>query len=108
MKTGHKQQQESRRPGFEADLEASLGRLFRGRPALCGFSVQQSTVLTRERAACRLEGDLWVADLVAFPAVAGSLEALRDDVAAALLELIDERPEAGELLRGRTFARTLN
>ena len=30
------------------------------------------------------------------------------DIAATLSELLEERPEAGELLRGRTFARTLH
>ena len=35
-------------------------------------------------------------------------EQLLGHIAAALLELIDEQPEAVELLRGRTFARTLH
>ena len=30
------------------------------------------------------------------------------EIAATLSELLDERPEAGEFLRGRTFARTLH
>jgi hypothetical protein len=35
-------------------------------------------------------------------------EELPGQIAAALLELIEEQPQAAELLRGRTFARTLH
>ena len=33
---------------------------------------------------------------------------LNEDISAALHELVDERPEAAELLRGRTLARTFH
>ena len=45
--------------------------------------------------------------LACHPAREGEQAAL-GEIARTLLELIDERPEAAELLRGRTFARTLH
>jgi hypothetical protein len=51
---------------------------------LSGFSVQDRATLTRDRNMASLDGDL------------------------CMLELLDEHPEARELLRGYTFARTFH
>ena len=61
---GHKEQQRLR---LEADLAASIDVLFRRCPSLYGFSVQQASKVTRERAVDHLEGDLYLADVACHP-----------------------------------------
>jgi hypothetical protein len=65
--------------------------LFERYPALCGFSVQHD--LSFSHVACHpmLEGE--------------EAQELIDEISATLRELVDEQPEAAELLRGRTLAR---
>lgn len=94
---------------LEADLAARIDTLFRRCPTLCGFSVQDASHVTRERAANHVEGDLFVADLACHPAVDGEQFAIiSEEVSHVLLELVNEEPEAAQLLLGRTFARTLH
>ena len=76
-------------------IDSTVNGIFAACPELCGFSVGQ------------LEGELCLADVEADSWLA-QREELLGQIAAALLELIDEQPEAAELLRGRTFARTLH
>jgi hypothetical protein len=94
---------------FEVDLAACLELLFARWLPLHGFSVQESGDLGRQRCAGHLEGDLFLADLACYPALDGEqAAALCEEISAELLELVEDRPEAAELLRGRTFARTLH
>jgi hypothetical protein len=103
---GHKEQQRLR---LEADLAASIETLFRRFPSLYGFSVQQASKVTRERAVDHLEGDLYLADVACHPLLDEERCAeLCEVVSHTLLELVDERPEMAEILPGRTFARTLH
>jgi len=91
------------------DLPATVTALFDRFPALCGFSVQDERTLTRDRQVCRLEGELSLADVGVYPpAGAAQCAWLLREIAVALLGLMDEHPETRELLRGRTFARTLH
>jgi hypothetical protein len=76
-------------------LEATVNEIFAAWPELYGFSVG------------RIEGFLSLEDVAADPWGAG-VEELPRQIASVLLELIDEHPETAELLRGRTFARTLH
>lgn len=79
---------------LQADLAARVQGLFGRCPALCGFS---------------LDGELFVADLACHPPLDGQRAAMvADEIAHALSELVDEEPEAAELIRGRTFARSLH
>jgi hypothetical protein len=75
-------------------IDASIAALFRRCPELSGFSVQDAKTLRVVE--------------VARDAGYGDVDELREEVVEALFELLDERPEAHELLRGRTFARTLH
>lgn len=71
-----------------------MSTLFQRYPALCGFSVKD---------------DLSFADVACHPALpSDDAMILNEDISAALHELVDERPEAAELLRGRTLARTFH
>jgi hypothetical protein len=76
----------------ESQLDEVVARVFDRLPALVGFSVE-------------LAPELVLADVETFPWPA-QREDLVGEIAVPLLELIDEAPEARELLRGRTFART--
>ena len=83
------------RSDCERELHAAVGGLFDRWPSLQGFSV-------------RLEGGTFLADVTVYPAASTPSEALIDEIAVALLDLIDSRPQAAELLRQRTFARTIH
>jgi hypothetical protein len=74
-------------------FDARMAALFEQIPALSGFHVQ---------------ADLSVAELsiYAWPGWSASPE-LREEVARFLQDMADERPGVAELLRGRTFARSL-
>jgi hypothetical protein len=91
----------------EIRLEAVVDALFHRWPSLVGFSVQDAHTLSAHRATGRLEGELCLADVETDPWPARSQE-LFGEIAVALLELLDDEPAARELLRGRTFARTLH
>jgi hypothetical protein len=93
MKTSQSRQQEIRRERVEAVIDGRIGALFRRIPMLCGFSVQ---------------ADLQPAEVSvhSWPGYVAS-EDLYSDIVAALADAIAERPDAAELLRGRTFARHL-
>jgi hypothetical protein len=93
MKTSQSRQQEIRRERVEAVIEGRIDALFQRIPILCGFA---------------LEEDLRPAEVSVhtWPGyVAG--EELYEDILTTLVDLVEERPDAAELLRGRTFARQL-
>lgn len=87
-------------------VHATVSEIFATCPELCGFSVQDADSLSQDRVSGPLEPGLYLAD-VATTTYASS-ERLSGEIAVALLELIDEQPEAADELRGRTFARTLH
>ena len=85
-----------------ADLFAQL-------PMLSGFSVQDRATLTSDRGMAPLDGDLWVADVSIDPWTGFEASpALCAEIAQAMRELLEEHPEACQLLRGHTFARTFH
>jgi hypothetical protein len=79
--------------GIAQEIRERLEELFRRCPQLHGFAVRPDRPLP------------W--HLACDAGANGAHEAL-DAIAQTLLELIEERPEAARLLRGRTFARTLH
>jgi hypothetical protein len=74
-------------------LQEMLEALFRRCPELQGFAVRPDRPLP------------W--HLACHPSEQGE-QAVLGEIARMLLDVIDERPEAAELLRGRTFARTIH
>ena len=73
------------------EVNDMMSTLFQRYPALCGFSVKE---------------DLSFSNVACHPALVGDeAQILCEEISAALDELIEERPEAAELLRGRTLAR---
>jgi hypothetical protein len=78
-------------------IEQRLELLFSRCPELSGFSVRGDA------------DELFVSDVGIAPRLsAEQYGEIYQDIAVTLSELLEERPEAGELLRGRTFARTLH
>lgn len=93
MKATQTRSDESRRQRAQAIVEEHVGALFRRMPMLSGFSVLH---------------DLEVGDVAVhtWPGYTAGRE-FYEELMQALADLVDERPEAAELLRGRTFARAL-
>jgi len=81
-------------PRTEARVHALVQNLFRRWPSLVGFCIQG-------------DGELVIGELETQPWSA-QVDELLGEVAGALLDFVDEEPAAIELLRGRTFARTLH
>ena len=83
-------------PRPETELASVVQALFRRWPSLVGFSVGELPV-----------SGLIVSDIETDPWPAQSQE-LFGEIAGTLREFVGEEPAARELLRGRTFARTLH
>lgn len=90
----------------DADLSAQIRGLFSRCPDLDGFSVQ---------AKVRAEGnpvdeeELFVTAIGIGPLAGKARYAdIFEDIATTLKDLLEERPEAAALLRGRTFARLVH
>jgi hypothetical protein len=80
-----------------SQVEQQLQLLFSRCPELSGFSVRGDAE------------ELFISDVGIAPRLsAEQYGEIYQDIAATLAELVEERPEACELLRGRTFARTLH
>ena len=85
---------------IEAAVEESIVSLFTDRPELCGFTVHLEGGATAE---------MRLSEVGVWPAANDEeLRALCDEIRATLAEVVDERPEAREILAGRTFARALH
>ena len=75
-------------------VQDAVNTLFQRHPTLCGFSVRD---------------DLSFSNVACHPALAGvEAELLVEEISATLHDLLEEQPEAAELLRGRTVARTFH
>ena len=95
MKPSEQSLSEARRQHTEAIVARHLSELFQRLPMLSGFW---------------LRPDLELADVSVFAWPGYTPGAVRgsDAVALSLVELAEERPEAVQLLRGRTFARAVH
>jgi hypothetical protein len=92
-----------------ADVAARVAVIFEQYPMLCGFSVQECSTLAEDCAIVQLQGELCLTDVsvTTWPGFRVTQE-FYEQIAYMLLELMDEQPEAGDLLPGRTFARALH
>jgi hypothetical protein len=94
---------------IEEDLAARLESIFYRCPQLHGFTVQDSSALPEELRSLALERELVVTDIGVYPFInAEQCEAFYNEIAVALLDFLFERPSAKDVLRGRTFVRTLH
>jgi hypothetical protein len=93
----------------DAELSARIWEVLGRFPHLCGFALQDRTGLPDYINPSYLREDLFVTDL-GFSAPVSDMEydeAYRM-IADAVADIVSERPDALDLLRGRTFARTLH
>ena len=96
-------------PPLEEDLAARLESIFERCPQLHGFTIQDSSALPEELRSLALERELVVTDIGVFPFInAEQCEQIYNEIAVALLDFMYERPSAKDVLRGRTFVRTLH
>jgi hypothetical protein len=76
---------------LQREVQDLVNTLFQRYPTLCGFAVKD---------------DMSFSNVACHPALVGDeAEILCEEISAALHDLIEERPEAADLLRGRTVAR---
>lgn len=94
MKSAQSRPQEDRLRRTEALVEEHLLALFRRMPMLCGFALREDLEVTE-------------ISVYTWPGYTAG-EDLYRDLMAALADLAEERPEAVELIRGRTFARAFH
>ena len=94
MKPSEERLSEARRQHTEAIIARHVHELFQRLPVLCGFW---------------LRPDLEVAELSVFtwPGYNAGPD-LCEEVMQSLVEIAEERPDAVQLLRGRTFARAVH
>lgn len=92
-----------------ADVEAKIVALFRRCPSLCGFSVQDRSQLPLNLTENQIpDADLYVTEIGMFPKLGSDQYAdVFDEITVTLSSLVNEQPNAYDVLRGRTFARTL-
>jgi len=93
----------------DAELAARIWEVLGRFPHLSGFALQDRTGLPDYINPSYLREDLFVTDL-GFSAPVSDMdydEAYRL-ITDAVADIVSERPEALDLLRGRTFARTLH
>jgi hypothetical protein len=92
-----------------ADVEAKMAALFLRCPTLCGFSVQDRAQLPEQIAEQEIpDADLYVTEIGIFPKLGAEQYAdVFDEITVTLSCLVSEQPNAFDVVRGRTFARTL-
>jgi hypothetical protein len=82
---------------LEQQLEQQVESLFARCPELSGFSVRSEN------------DELFVSDVGIVPRLsAQQYGEIFQDIARTLADVLEEEPEAGEFLKGRTFARSLH
>ncbi|HYD55497.1 MAG TPA: hypothetical protein VEB41_01175 [Burkholderiales bacterium] len=96
-----------------ADVEAKIGALFVRCPTLCGFSVQDRAQVAESKPAQIPESeipdaDLYVTEIGLYPKLGTDQYAdIYDEITITISSLVNEQPNAFDVLRGRTFARSL-
>ena len=94
MKPSEQRLSEARRQHTEAIVEQHLSELFQRLPMLAGFWLRPDLELEE------LSVSTW-------PGYTAGRE-LYDEVTQSLLDLAEERPDALQVMRGRTFARAVH
>ena len=94
----------------DAALQARIESIFTRHPSLCGFSVQGIDELPDDCPRSAANGaEFFIGDVgLSLPLSAKQRDKIFREIVAALGEWLAEHPEAGEVLRGRTFARVLH
>src|SRR5687767_13210250 len=90
-------------------MPAPIELLFARHPALSGFSVRGLADVPDSCSRSGDEAELFVSDIGVSPSLSSEqFGEIFEEIATTLSELLAEQPQLEELLRGRTFARTLH
>lgn len=90
-------------------VPATIESLFQRYPALSGFSVRGLDDIPDNCSRSGEDGELFVSDIGIAPNLSTEQYGeIFQEIASTLSDLLAEQPDATELLRGRTFARTLH
>jgi hypothetical protein len=90
---------------LEAALSERIDAIFASVPALCGFSIAERLVSESTEDDAR-EWELYVCAVAAYPQLGeGQAQDFIGEISGALADLLRQRPQAADLLPGRTFAR---
>ena len=91
------------------DLEAPLRAVFRQRPDLHRFVIQDRAGLADHIDRTAVQGELFVTQITLHPrGGTGQYDAVYAEIARAIRQAVDARPAALRLLAGRTFVRALH
>jgi len=90
---------------LEAVLSERIEAIFARVPALCGFSIAERLVSEDAKEDAH-EWELYVCAVAAYPQLGeGQAHDFIGEISGALADLLKQRPQAANLLPGRTFAR---
>jgi hypothetical protein len=104
----HANVEQRRRERLMVDVARRIAGLFQRRPELVGFTVQRDAAASADTRSAETEFGLAVAEITAQDSYGYPLMETREAIVDTLFDLLDEYPEAHELLRDHTFARTFN
>jgi hypothetical protein len=92
-----------------SDVEAQLREVFRRRPDLQRFVIQDREGLADHIDRQNLVGELFITQITLYPRRGGTqYDEVYADIARAITRVIDERPQAASELRGKIFVRALH
>ena len=93
----------------EGEVEARLRAVFRSCPELHRFVIQDKAGLPDHIDRQNLNGELFITQITLYPRRGTKqYDAVYADIARAITQVVAERPEALQLLRGKTFVRALH
>jgi hypothetical protein len=96
-------------PDQEGEVEARLRAVFRRRPELHRFVIQDKAGLADHIDRASLEGELFITQITLYPKRGTrQYDEIYAEIARAITQLVAERPEALSFLRGKTFVRALH
>jgi hypothetical protein len=89
---------------LEAALSARIEAIFDRSPGLCGFSIDERLVSDNAKEGGR-EWELYVSAVETLPELGDRAKRFIGEISGALEDLLQQEPQAADLLPGRTFAR---
>lgn len=91
------------------EVETRLRMVFRRRPELHRFVIQDKSGLADHIDRASLEGELFITQITLYPRHGTKqYDEVYAEIARAVTQLVAERPEALAELRGKTFVRALH
>jgi len=93
----------------DSELEAQLRAVFRRRPDLQRFVIQDRAGLPDHIDRESLHGELFITQITLYPRRGSQqYDEVYADIARAITRVVDERPDALSELRGKAFVRALH